>query len=202
MTYSIIIVQDHKIGIGVVSGSVAVGSRVPYIRYPHCGIVSQGYTNPALSPIIADLIERGERAKSALNKALRLDTDPEARQVAVLTANLDKAIHVGAKVPLNKGAYMDHDFIVVANLVEEDVVKSMANAAKSKKDLSVRLYEALLAGNAVGGDLRGDRSATLLIHGKTPFSPYYNVILDVRVDYSKAPLRDLRRILEAYGVHL
>lgn len=202
MTYSVIIIQGRRIGIGVVSGSIAVGNRVPYIKYPYCGIVSQGYTNPSLGPIIANLIERGYEAKQALEKALKFDTNPEARQVAVLTMDLDKAIHVGVKVPLFKGAYIGEDFIVIANSVRSRVIKDMTDAARSKGDLVLRLYESLIAGHKAGGDLRGDRSAVILVHGETSFSPYYNAILDVRVDYSNNPLKDLKKLLEIYEVYL
>jgi len=202
MTYSVIIVQNRKIGIGVASGSIAVGSRVPHIEYPYCGVVSQGYTNPALGPIIANLIKQGYEARLALKEALRLDTNPKARQIAILTMSLDKAIYTGTQVPSNKGEYMDKDFVIVANLVREGVIENMIRSVASEDELSVRLYKTLLAGHMAGGDLRGDKSAALLIYGTTPFSPYYNKILDLRIDYSGNPLRDLRKLLELYGVNL
>ena len=202
MTYSVVIVQGRKIGIGVVSGSIAVGNRVPYIRYPYCGVVSQGYTNPALGPIIANLIERGYKARRALEEALKFDVNPGARQVAVLTMDLDKAVHVGSKTPLNRGAFVGEDFVVVANLVKDRVIESMATAAESEGGLVTRLYKSLAAGHTVGGDLRGDKSAAILVHGETRFSPYYNTVLDLRVDYSNDPLRDLEKLLEVYEAYL
>ena len=197
MTYSILVVEDDLLGVGVVSGSVAIGSRVPFIMYPYCVIVSQGYSNPALGPMIADFIKVGFNAKEALNEALKKDSDPELRQIAVITHDLDKAVYTGEKVLNNKGEYVGNNFIVIGDLTSDKVINSIAEAfLSSEGELAQRILSALKAGHDKGGDLRGDKSAAIIIHGPTKYSPYYNVILDIRVDYSEDPLLDLEKILK------
>lgn len=195
MTYSILVVDDEFLAIGVVSGSVAVGSRVPYIKYPHCVVASQGYTNPALGPIIAELIQKGYTAEKALNEALKKDMEPELRQVAVITKNLDKAVFTGQRTLQFRDEFVGDNFIVIGNLVGKEVVKAVAKAfLESKGELVERILNALSAGHNAGGDLRGDKSAAIIIKGPTPYSPYYNTVMDIRVDYSENPIEDLKKI--------
>jgi len=55
MTYGILAIDLSKkmLGIGVASGSIAVGSRVPWACAGVGVVATQAYTNPALGPIIS-----------------------------------------------------------------------------------------------------------------------------------------------------
>ncbi|RLE94386.1 MAG: DUF1028 domain-containing protein [Thermoprotei archaeon] len=199
MTYSILVADpdNRLLGIITVSGSIAVGSRVPYIKYPYCAVASQALTNPSLGPIIGELISRGSTAEQALNLAIKKDSYPQHRQVAVITLGLDKAAYTGSEAPQFRGEYLGEDFAVIGNYVRKGVVEEAADAMRRNRKLNMldRLIEAARRAHEVGGDMRGDRSAALIICGETEYSPYYNKLLDLRVDFSRNPVEELIKIV-------
>ncbi|RLE99037.1 MAG: DUF1028 domain-containing protein [Thermoprotei archaeon] len=200
MTYSILVAdpKNRLLGVISVSGSIAVGSRVPHINYPYCAVATQALTNPALGPIIGELVAEGKPAEVALRAALSQDSYFEHRQVAVITMTLDKAVFTGPETPAHRGEYIGEDFIVIGNYVQRKVVEVAAEAMHKNRKINMldRLLLAAEEGHKAGGDLRGDRSAALLIYGETEYSPHYNKLLDLRVDFSRSPLQDLIKIVE------
>jgi uncharacterized Ntn-hydrolase superfamily protein len=60
-----------------------------------------------------------------------------------------------------------------------------------------RLLDALRAGEAAGGDARGVLSAALVVVGAERTDPWAGRSVDLRVDRSDDPLRDLAALLDA-----
>ena len=60
-------------------------------------------------------------------------------------------------------------------------------------DLAERLTIALLAGDAAGGDLQGERSVNVLV-----FSSEEYALCDIRIDDHEAPMDELRRLFKVY----
>ncbi len=201
MTYSIIALdkRENMLGIATASGSIAVGSRVPWARYPIGGVVTQAYTNPALGLLILQLLEKGGDINEALEMALKIDKKPELRQVAVMDFKGNVAVHNGINIPKWNGyRILPYEAVCIANLVKGPEVCENAIEAfkKSTGWLGLRLLNALKEGHMAGGDHRGDRSSVLIIVGPTNYVPYYDYIINLRVDMSKNPIRDLDNILE------
>ncbi len=202
MTYSIVAYdpESGQLGVAVASGSVAVGSRVPWARAGVAAVATQAYTNPALGALILKLVADGLSAREALSKALSMDPEAEKRQVAVVDAYGRVACYTGSLCPDEKAMAADEDshVVVIGNLLaSRDVVSAALRAYIEKEScLAERLLAALEAGHAAGGDARGDRSAALLVVGETMWSPYYDKVVDLRVDYSLDPVGDLRRLYE------
>ncbi len=208
MTYSIIAFDRVKglAGVAVASGSVAVGSRVPWCRYGTACVATQAYTNPSLGPKIIKLCSQGLSAESALNKALKSDPDPSKRQVGVIDFKGVAACYTGAEAPPEKGCVKGVidglTYVVIGNLLKsEEVVKAAASALirsyRSGDDLINALINALESGREAGGDSRGERSAAVLIVGETEWGVDYDRLLDVRIDLSRNPLRDLKEVINA-----
>ncbi len=202
MTYSIIALdrKEGMLGIAVTSGSVAVGSRVPWARRGVGGVATQAYTNPALGLMILSLLERGMLPGKALREALSGDPEPDMRQVAVLSWNGEMAVHEGEKIPEKHGAAEGEDCVCIGNLLStREVVEAMREAfQRSRVPLYRRLLGALEAGHEAGGDARGDRSAALIVVGETEYLPFYDRIIDLRVDNAEGnPVRGLYEALEA-----
>ncbi len=196
MTYSIIALdkKGRMLGIAVASGSIAVGSRVPWARRGVGGVATQAYTNPALGPIILNLLERGRSPPEALKEALDKDPEPDMRQVAVLSWDGGMVVHEGAKIPEEHGVAEGESCICIGNLLStKDVVEAMRETFQhTETSLYYRLLNALEAGHEAGGDARGDRSAALIIVGDTEYLPFYDRIIDLRVDYAREnPVMDL-----------
>jgi uncharacterized Ntn-hydrolase superfamily protein len=203
LTYSIIALdrKNGLLGIAVASGSIAVGSRVPWAMYRVGGVATQAYTNPALGPIILSSLEKGYDAKTALEKALEQDPQREYRQVAVLDWKGIKAHYTGAKVPEEKNGWSGKDCVAIANLVSSNDIPEILCKAYQKEfiatnDLIKALLKALRTGHEAGGDKRGDRTSSILVVGKTVYGRIYDKIIDARVDYSREPIKELERIVE------
>lgn len=203
MTYSIIVVDvgSRLIGIGVVSGSIAVGSRVPWACAGVGGVVTQAYTNPLIGKWVLELLEKGLSPREALEKALERDEVPTMRQVAVVSVSGESATYTGSNVPRHYGEVARKGYACVGNmLVSRRVVEELCRGyEESTGSLSERILSALERAHEVGGDVRGDRSACLLVVGEHPVYGYsYDRIVDLRVDYSKNPVKDLRNLYELW----
>ena len=79
----------------------------------------------------------------------------------------------------------------------------MANAfEKTDGDLAEKMISSLEAAENEGGDLRGKQSASLLIvKGEPTGIEWKDIIMEIRVDDHKEPLKELRiliRIHKAY----
>jgi len=208
LTYSVLILDKTtgRAGVGVASGSVAVGSRVPWCEHGIACVATQAYTNPSLGPIILRLIKAGRlSAEEALNQALSEDPEPSKRQVAVVDFEGRTACFTGDEAPLKrkcaKGTGEGFAYVVAGNLLRnEGVVEAAAFTLLREMHASGDIVEAILsaleAAAEAGGDARGERSAAILVAGETLWSPEYNKVLDVRVDYSEDPLSELRRIVD------
>ena len=199
MTYSIVAYdfEAKLIGVGVVSGSIAVGSRVPWARAGIGGVATQAYTNPVIGVRILRFLEEGYNAGEALFRALALDPSPSMRQVAVVSVKGDTATHTGNSVPRHYGEHRGHGYACIGNMlasrrVVDVVCKTFTN---TKGGLAERILEALEAGHREGGDLRGDHSAAILVVGEHPiYGREYDKIIDLRVDYSSNPIEQLKEL--------
>ncbi|BEP18281.1 hypothetical protein PYJP_16330 [Pyrofollis japonicus] len=204
MTYSVLAYDPllGQAGIAVVSGSVAVGSRVPWARHGVGVVATQAYTNPALGPIVLEYLSKSYTAEEALRQALARDPSPAHRQVAVIDYRGDIAIHDGDWTPQWHG-YVVHPsepVVCIANLVKgpsvcEDAVEAFES---SRGSLAERLIAAIDAAHRAGGDRRGDRSAALIVVGQTEYTPYYDRIVDLRVDLAADPVKALKKLYVAY----
>jgi len=83
-------------------------------------------------------------------------------------------------------------------LVSAQVIQAMAEAFEtSAGELEERLLNALEAGQKAGGDKRGKRSAALLVMKRREYRGI-RPLIDLRVDFHEDPVKELRRIFEAY----
>ena len=206
LTYSILAYDPllGQAGVATASGSVAVGSRVPWGRHGVGVVVTQAYTNPSLGFLVLRYLERSSTAEEALRSALVSDPSPAHRQVAVVDYRGDVAVHDGEWSPSWHG-YVVHPrepLVCIANLVRGEGVCSAALAAYSRArgGLVERLLAALEAGHRLGGDKRGDKSAAILVVGQTEYSPYFDRVVDLRVDYHPVdPVMELRKVYRLYS---
>ncbi|ABN69217.1 protein of unknown function DUF1028 [Staphylothermus marinus F1] len=203
MTYSLVGFdpKNNVLGVGVVSGSIAVGSRVPWAKYLVGGVATQAYTNPSLGPIILGLLEKGYGVEDALMKALENDLGREYRQVAVLSWNGSYSFYNGKNIPENYSGYGTRNCVSIANLVvSKNIPYEMCTTFLDNLDqgVSSALLHALEKGHSIGGDKRGDRSAAILVVGKTDYGILYDKLIDLRIDYSHDPVKDLAKLYMLY----
>ncbi len=201
MTYSILAydVMLGQAGVAVASGSLAVGARVPWAKHGLGVVVTQAYTNPALGALVLEYLSKNYTADEALSKALEHDPSPAHRQVAVIDYRGDIAVHDGDWTPTWHGyiIYSREPVLCIANLVKgpEICQRALEAYSSSRGGLAEKLLAALEAGHKAGGDRRGDKSAALLVVGLTEYSPHYDRIVDLRVDFHPTnPVAELKRI--------
>lgn len=200
-TFSIVAVDRDagEAGVAVASRFFAVGTVVPYAKAGVGAVATQAFSNPAFGPRGLDLLERGLSAEEAVKVLLRADDDREQRQLGIVSANGDAATFTGAKTNAWAGGRHGTGYAVQGNILTgEDVVVAMEKAfVESKgKPLAERLYAALVAGDAKGGDSRGRQSAVLVVvRAKAGYGGSSDRAVDVRVDDHADPIVELGRLV-------
>lgn len=188
------------LGVSVASGSIAVGSAVPHIE-PNVGVLAvQGYTNFLHGVNGLKLLREGYSPQEVIEKLLKNDNLREMRQVTIIDSLGRKAAFTGTRTPEWRGHIIGEDYVAAGNLLASSrVLEGMAKAFENSEGewLAERLMRALEAGEREGGDIRGSRSAALLVAEREPIHES-RPIINLRVDYHEKPVKELRRIFEAY----
>jgi uncharacterized Ntn-hydrolase superfamily protein len=207
MTYSIVArdPETGRFGVAVQSHWFAVGRIVPWAEAGVGAVATQSFAEASYGPLALDLMRRGKSAREAMDALLLVDDEREARQVAIVDAAGDVATHTGEDCLSLAGHRAGDGYSVQANIMERDSVwPAMAQAFEGTGgDLPDRLFAALRAAQAEGGDLRGMQSAAILIVEAAPTGrEWVDRVLDLRVEDHDAPLDELERLIRrwrAYG---
>ncbi|MGE5245330.1 MAG: DUF1028 domain-containing protein [Betaproteobacteria bacterium] len=188
-----------ELGIAVQSRTIAVGSRTRGGKAGVAVFAHQAASNPMYSAIGVQLLEAGLTPQEALDMMLRSDEGRDTRQVAILDAQGRTAAWTGPATSDWKGHKCGVNYCAEGNtLTGPEVVDAMARSFESSSGpLAERLLSALEAGQAAGGDRRGTESAGLLILKPRAIQGFGDRALDLRVDEHRAPIPELRRILDA-----
>jgi len=199
-TYSIV-ARDPvtgEIGVAVQSHWFSVGTTVTWAEAGVGAVATQSFVDPSYGPLGLDMMRAGKSAPDALAGLLAADPEREVRQVAMVDAKGMVAAHTGKKDIQAAGQHVGKGYSVQANLMANDKVwPAMAKAFEAAKgDLAERMLAALEAAQAVGGDIRGQQSAALVVVPGTPSGrPWADRIFDLRVEDHPRPLEELRRLV-------
>ncbi|RJS84754.1 DUF1028 domain-containing protein [Candidatus Bathyarchaeota archaeon] len=187
------------LGVCVSTAIPAVGSVVPHVEKGVAAIATQGLTNITYGIKGLKLIKKGLSPEEALKTILSDDPKRETRQVIMIDVHGRKAAYTGEETFEWKGQILGEDFIAAGNLlVSRRVLEAMVDAFNNCEGrLSEKLLSALEAGERAGGDRRGGISAALIVVGEEGL-PETRPIIDLRVDLHKEPVKELRRIYNAY----
>lgn len=193
-TFSILAMSpDFKLmGIAVASGSTYVGDRVPHAKPGIGAVVTQAYTNVLYGIKGLELLRKGLTPQETLSTLLREDPESEMRQVAVMDFKRRKAVFTGARVPLYSGEIVGDNYVVVGNMLSaENVVSDMAKEFEnSLGNFALRMVKVLKTGSESGGDIRGEKSAALIIISAE------KIELNIKVNVNKNPVDELYLKLE------
>jgi len=188
-------VQSHWFSVGTVVtwGEAGVGV-----------VATQAFSNPSFGPRGLELMRKGVSAEKALRSLLKEDGGRDLRQVAMLDAKGSVAAHTGTRCIPCAGHLVATDSSVQANMMLNDQVwPEMAKRFERwKGSLAERLLVALEAGEEAGGDIRGKQSAALLVvRGQATGRVWEDRTVDLRVDDSREPLEDLKRLLKVHRAY-
>lgn len=155
----------EEVGCAVQSRYFAVGSVVPWARAGVGAVATQAAGVAAYGPRVLALLEEGAAPGEALTRALADDPERETRQLGVVAADGRAASHTGSECLAWAGHRFGQGYAVQGNiLVGEAVVTEMERAfLEAPGSLAERLVASLEAGQAAGGDSRGQQSAAIVV---------------------------------------
>src|SRR5690349_21884023 len=213
-TFSIIAFDPAtgELGVGVQSRAFAAGAAVPWAVAGVGAVATQAAANRTYGPKAMTLLQQGLSPEEVVKRITDEDPGRDTRQVAVIDTKGRSAVYTGKRVIdrnsdpkdlVHLGGYAGHvtgeNFSAQGNtLASSAVVEAMAAAYRSGKgSMAERLMDALDAGQSKGGDTRGMESAGILV--VKPIAPGSDStverIVDIRVDDSDQPFKELRRLL-------
>jgi len=194
-----------EIGCAVQSKYFAVGNVVPWARAGVGAVATQAAGVAAFGPRILDLLEREQLGpEAAIAAVLTGDEGRETRQLGVVAADGVSAAHTGSRCNPWAGHRTGPGYAVQGNILAgEAVVEEMERAfLANSATLAERLVAALEAGQAAGGDSRGQQSAAVVVERPGAAAEQregIDRVCDLRVDDHTEPIAELRRLL---GIHL
>jgi len=188
-----------RLGVAVQTHWFAVGSVCPWAEAGVGVIATQSMVEVSYGPLGLNLLRDGKNAKEVLDTLISKDEHSALRQVAIIDANGNIAVHTGSRCIAAAGHAVGEDFSVQANMMINDSIWSAMAYAYQKKagTLEERIMAALNAAQTAGGDIRGRQSAAMLVvEGEKTDSPWKHVIRNLRVDDHPEPLQELARLLK------
>ncbi|MCW3991849.1 MAG: DUF1028 domain-containing protein [Candidatus Bathyarchaeota archaeon] len=205
MTFSMVARCPETSALGVVTCTTgrAVGSAVPHAEEGVGAIATQATTNVFHGSNGLRLLKLGFEPRRVLESTLALDPHPEFRQVLIIDSRGRTAAHTGRENTDWKGHVEGEDYVVGGNnIVGPRVLEAMIRAFEGSggEPLHERLLRAVEAGEEAGGCNRPDHTAALLVVGvEEEMKIYSRPALNLRVDSSDDPTKELRRVYESYG---
>lgn len=199
-TYSIVArdPETGQLGVAVQSHWFSVGSLVPWAQAGVGAIATQSFIEVRYGSAGLDLMQSGLNAQRTLAALLEADQNPGVRQVAMIDAGGQVAVHTGKNCIQHAGHLVGDSFAVQANLMTHaGVPEAMADAFRhAQGTLAERMLASLDAAQAQGGDLRGKQSAAILVvSGEASGRPLEDRLVDLHVEDNPEPLQELRRLL-------
>jgi uncharacterized Ntn-hydrolase superfamily protein len=203
-TRSIVAVDrgSGEMGAAILSQSFSIGSRSLWAE-PGVGVVvGQGTVEASYGSLGLALLKGGKTPQQTLKSLLATDPRPAVRQVMMVDSRGRTAAHTGEGCLPEAGYLAGRGYCVQANFVgAQRGWRSMAVAFRNGKGaLAERLLLALEAGeHASKGSRRGGapRSAAIMVVAAVSTgTPWDGRLMDLRVENSGAPLRELRSILK------
>lgn len=206
-TFSIV-ARDSKTGemaVAVQSHWFSVGTAVSWGEAGVGVVATQSFTNKSFGLRGLELLKQGKSPQQAMDILLSDDTGKEFRQVAILDNKGQVATHTGKNCIEYAGHTNGENFSIQANMMLNDkVVPAMKKAweENSEMHLAERMVAVLQAAQNAGGDIRGKQSAALMIVApQATKEPWNDRVLDLRVDDSENPLKELDRLLKVYRAY-
>jgi uncharacterized Ntn-hydrolase superfamily protein len=202
-TFSIVAhdAQAQEWGIAVQSKFLAVGAVVPWLQAGVGAVATQSYANTSFGPEGLALMAQGQSAQQALDTLIARDEGRARRQVGLVDAHGRAATFTGDECHAWAGGITGSNYAAQGNiLVSGATVEAMARTFEAAQgELADRLVEALAAGQAAGGDRRGQQSAAVVVvRPEGGYAGYNDRYLDLRVDDDPAPIERLKALVDLH----
>ncbi len=207
MTFSIVARDPDKgeLGIAVQSKFLAVGAVVPWARAGIGAIATQAWANTGYGPRGLELLASRLSASEVIATLTQADEGREDRQLGIVGVNGIPATYTGKQCFPWAGGHTGEHYACQGNILTgEDTVLAMAHTFENTPGLLCdRLVAALAAGQAAGGDSRGQQSAAILVvRERGGYGRFNDRFIDLRVDDHFKPIEELQRILQLHKLYL
>ena len=183
----------------VASSSPAVAARCVRGRKGVGAAASQNITDPDLGPLLLDLMASGKTPQQAID-ALRSRPFIDYRQLMAIDATHPPVVFTGAQaLGTLASAVGEHAACAGNMLLTRDVPQAMLSAFEAAEgSLAERLMQAMLAGQAAGGEEGPVHSAGLLVYADQNWP-----IVDLRLDWVESdPVQALYATWKVYEPQL
>ena len=196
--------ETGEMGVAVQSHWFSVGTIVTWAEAGVGAIATQSFVNASFGPRGLEMLKQGMTSQQVVDSLLATDEGREFRQLAIIDTKGNAASFTGKKCIQPAGNIVGDNFSCQANLMINDKVwPAMAQAFKNAEGpLAERMMAALEAGQKAGGDIRGKQSAAMLIvKGKSTGKVWEDRLIDIRVDDSPEPIKELKRLLKVHRAY-
>jgi uncharacterized Ntn-hydrolase superfamily protein len=201
-TFSIVAadLEAQEVGCAVQSRYFSVGSVVSWAQAGVGAVATQAAGVAVYGARALAELAGGAAPEDAIERVLAEDPARETRQLGVVTAAGAAAAFTGAECLDWAGHRVGAGFAVQGNILAgEAVVDGMARAfEETTGPLVGRLVAALEAGQAAGGDRRGQQSAAVVVErlgAGAESREGIDRICDLRVEDHAEPIAELRRLV-------
>ena len=203
-TYSIVAcdLDARQWGAATQSKFLAVGSIVPWAEAETGAVATQSYANPRYGPDGLGLLREGRSASEVVELLTSADEGRDHRQLGVVDARGGSATFTGSECYAWAGGRTGPCYAAQGNiLVSGETVDAIAETFErtAGRPFAERLLDCLAAGQAAGGDRRGQQSAALIVVERGGgYAGLSDSVVDLRVDDHAQPVEELHRL---YGLH-
>ncbi|MBM3504918.1 MAG: DUF1028 domain-containing protein [Alphaproteobacteria bacterium] len=199
MTWSIVARDPASgaFGVAVATRFLAAGGLCPHAESGVGALSTQAMINPTYGARGLALLRSGASAREAVEALIAADAGRATRQVHVVDRYGGSLAHTGSECIEWSGHHCGDGVSVAGNMLAGPAVVGNTfdrYVATTSLPFAERLIEAMTAGQAAGGDKRGQQSACILIYGTEDYPD-----LSLRVDDHPTAVAELRRI---YGLWL
>lgn len=193
------------LGVAVESKFLGVGAVVPWAKAGVGAIATQSWANTTYGPNGLELLAQGKSPDEVMAALTGPDEHRALRQVGIVDAQGHAATYTGNECFHWAGGITGPNFACQGNiLVSEATVQALAQTFEATSGgLWDRLLTALAAGQAAGGDSRGQESAALLVVREAGgYGGFNDRFIDLRVDDHPHPIEELARLLDLHKLYL
>ena len=205
-TYSIVAcdLEAREWGVAVQSKFLGVGAAVPAAAPEVGAVATQAFANLRYRENGLALLREGLSAEETVERLTQADDGREQRQLGVVDAEGRAATFTGSECFDWAGGVTGNGYAAQGNiLVSEATVTALAETFEQTagNSLARRLLGSLAAGQAAGGDSRGQQSAALLVVREDGgYMGTSDAVVDLRVDDHETPIEELTRIFELHDL--
>lgn len=197
--------SNGDLGVAVASKFLSVGAVVPWAQAGVGALATQSWANTGYAPLALEMM-RQRTAPDQVGKALSAsDENPAQRQFGIVDAQGRSYTFTGEGCYGWAGGRTGANYAAQGNILTgPEVVDALAGTFENTPgDLAARLVTALAAGQAAGGDRRGQESAALLVvRAGGGYGGFNDRYIDLRVDDHKQPIDELKRLLDLHRLYL